>query len=143
MLLFSSSRETTAQNPVYYNKDIAHKAIVSILAISSSVHASSGSQEIYLADISFRGTEHQLAKLVDLYPAYGYGVRTSLLRDHRKFRMRLARHEQCDVKGKQFFLSDDPNMVFNLSTRTELANHAEDVIPCYRITHSATHLMKK
>src|SRR5665213_2905066 len=125
MLLFSSGRETTEQNPVYYNKDIRQKAIVSILAISSSVHTSSGSQEIYLADISSRGTEHQLAKLVDLYPAYGYEVRTSLLRDRRKFRMRLVRHEQCDVKGKQFFLSDDPNMVFNPSIRTELTNHAD------------------
>lgn len=90
MLLFSSSRETTVQNPVYYNKDIAHKAIVSILAISSSVHTSSGSQEIYFADVSLRGTEHQLAKLVDLYPAYGYAMRPSLLRERRKLGIRLV-----------------------------------------------------
>ena len=67
----SSVSKTIAQSSVYYVKETSHRANVDILAISSSIHLSSGSQEIYLANISFQKAAPQLAKLVDQYPANG------------------------------------------------------------------------
>lgn len=143
IMVSSSSLKAIAQSSAYYSKEVEHNATVGILAISSSIHIGSGNQEIYLADISFRGIEHQLAKLVDVYSVNGYPVRLPLLRERRLLRMRLMRHEQCDVKGQLFFLSDDPAMVFDLSIHAQLKNHAEDVIPCYAVGHDATRLAKR
>jgi len=132
-----------AQSSVYYVKETSHKANVEILAISSSIHVGSGSQEIYLADVSFQKGAPQMAKLVDQYPANGYPVRHALLREHRALQMGLIRHEQCDVKRREFFLPNDPDMVLDAKVRAELEDHAETIIHCYRVVHDATRLAKK
>lgn len=140
IVITSSTQIGTTQNPVYYEKQVEQKATVSILAISSSIHFASGRQETYLADVLFKGNKHQLAKLVDLYPPDGYPVRLSLLHKRLALRMRLARHEQCDANAQEFFLSDDPGAIFDLSIRAQLASYADDAIPCYKVVHKATRL---
>lgn len=135
--------KTFAQSSVYYVKESAHRADVNILAISSSVHLGSGSQEVYLADVSFQKGAPQLAKLVDMYSANGYPVRQALLREHRALQMELIRQEQCDVKGREFFLPSDPDMAFDLNVRVELKDRAEATIPCFLVIHDATRLAKK
>ena len=69
-------------------------------------------------------------------------MRQALLREHRTLQMELIRYEQCDVKAQEFFLPNDPDMVFDANVRTEL-NGAETIIPCYRVVHDATRLAKK
>lgn len=120
--VFAPGSKAMGQSSAFYSKEVKHNATVKILAVSSSIHIGSGSQEIYLANISFSKIDHQLAELVDRYSANGYPVRHSLLREHRTLKMLLIRREQCDVNGQELFLPDNPEMIFDTKVRTELKN---------------------
>lgn len=140
--IFPSGPKAMSQSSAYYVKAVAHKAAVDILIVSSSVHINSGSQEIYLANVSFQNGTSHLAKLIDRYSSTGYPVRHVLLREHRILKMQLVRNEQCDVKKHEFFLPNDPEMFFDANVRAELKEYAEEMIPCYTVVHNATRLAK-
>jgi hypothetical protein len=131
----------SGQNPVYDLSSKPHKATVSILAMSISVHVDGGSQQIYLADISLKNDAHQLAKLVD--NSYGgTPILHSVLADRRLLRMQLIRNPDCDATGQSFFLRRGVSDVFDTATPENLADHAAESIPCYKVVHQATRLAK-
>ena len=120
-----------------------HKATVSILAVSTSTHQSwAGNQDVYLADISLKDGEHQLAKVVDQYEGYGYPIRQRVLRDHSLLKIQLVRVTECDTLGSKIYLPADAR-IFDASAPDELRNHAADIIPCYRTMHKTIKLVKK
>jgi hypothetical protein len=120
----------------------AHKATVSILAVSTSTHQSwAGNQDVYLADISIKDGDHQLAKVVDQYEGYGYPIRPAVLRDRELLKMQIVRVTECDTLGSKIFLPADAR-VFDASTRDTLRSHAGDMIPCYRTLHKTIKIIK-
>jgi hypothetical protein len=142
-LMFLGTGIVIAQNPVYNFSAKPHEAEVRVLAISSSVHLSlSGSQEIYLAEVRFKGNTVQMAKLVDAYPGAGFAIRRSVLEDRRLLRMTLVRDPDCDVTGKDFFLPADDSSIFDATTRASLAEQAAAKIPCFIVSHATTRLKK-
>lgn len=131
-----------AENPVYDYAAKHQKAEVSVLAISSSIHQSSGNQEIYLADIHLNGTAHQMAKLVDVYPPMDMPIQRSVLIDRHVLRVTLTRNPECDATGQSFFLALGDSNIFDASTRSALNQQASEKIPCYNVLHGATRLAK-
>jgi hypothetical protein len=127
---------------VYQALETPHSATVSILAISSSIHRGSGNQEIYIADLVSAKGEHQLIKLVDAYPSSGDPISVSALRKRPSLTMKLRHDSQCDVAGKLFFLPMDDHNIFDGSIREQLAQHGEDILPCFQVEHQFTRLKK-
>lgn len=73
-----------SQNPVYALHVKPERATAVIMATSNSIHHRyAGNQEIYLADVSMKGKEHGLAKLVDTYPFEGPAIRRAVLVEHQ------------------------------------------------------------
>ncbi len=141
LLFFFGAIAVSAQNSVYDLKTKPQKATVSILALSASVHAGSGSHQIYLADVSLKNDPHRLAKLVD--NAYGgLPILRSILVERRLLKMTLIRNPDCDTTGRNFFLQRDDTNIFDTATRTSLEEHAADTIPCFNVVHQDTRLAK-
>jgi hypothetical protein len=133
-----------AQNSVYISATNEQKATVGVLAISSSVHTGAGgNQEIYLADVTVKGSSHQLAKLVDVYPSIDFPIQRSLLAERHPLQMTLIRDSQCNTTGQKFFLRSDDANIFDASTRRTLHDNATETIPCFRVLHNATRLAKQ
>ncbi len=81
-LLFSVLDTSSSQNPVYelYAKPL--RVQVNVPATGTFFHAGfAGSQEVYLAEVSSKGSEHQLAKLVDTYPSIQSPILRTVLID--------------------------------------------------------------
>ncbi len=138
-LPFSSS---SRPNPVYDPPAREQRARIEILAIGTSVHQGfSGNEEVYLAEVSFRGHAPQLAKLVDDYPSTEEPILHSVLAAHRKLSMSLTPNPECDSKGRSFFLSSQTN-TFDPSTRQRLRESGEGIVPCFKVDHLATRLAR-
>ncbi len=120
-------------------------ATVTILALSSVAHTGfSGNEDIYLADILFKQGEHQNVRLVDFYPAISNPIRHTLLTDRRTFHMRLIRAPECDEVTRNILVATRDENIFDATTRSTLAAQPEDsVVPCYKVVHEATRLIKK
>jgi hypothetical protein len=130
-----------AQNPVYDFVAKQQKAEVSVLAISSSIHPGwSASQEVYLANIRFKGNSPQLAKLVDIYMRDGLSIRQSILAERHLLHMTLTRNPQCDSTSQNFFLGSGDTNIFDANARTALKDHSTEKIPCFNVAHEATRL---
>lgn len=142
-LLLLGTGVVTAQNPVYNFSAKPHMAEVRILAISSSAHTGvSGNQEIYLAEVHFKGNTLAMAKLVDAYQSTGVAIRRSVLMDRHVLRMTLVRNPDCDSTGKSFFLPADASNIFDAGTRSALSDQGAENIPCFVVIHAATRLAK-
>jgi hypothetical protein len=129
------------QNPVYEPAAKPQSAKVTILALSASLHSVyTATQEVYLADVEFKGRSHQLAKLVDTYPSAEQPIRRAILTEHHPLRMQLFRNEDCDATGQSFFLGDNDANLFDANSRNLLKNDAGATIPCYNVMHNATRL---
>ncbi len=113
-----------------------------ISAVSTSVHLNSGNQEVYLADIAFKGNAHQLAKLVDTYSSGGSPILRSVLLERRLLQMTLIRNPTCDATGQSFFLGAGDSNVFDAGARSTLKELASETIPCFTVVHDATRLAK-
>jgi len=131
------------QNPVYELAAKQQTAMVTIMALSASVHAgTANSEEVYLADVELNGRSHQLAKLVDTYSSSGIPIRRAILTERHLLRMRLLRNADCDATGQSFFIGTDDANVFDAATRDALKNNAAVTIPCFNVIHDATRLAK-
>jgi hypothetical protein len=131
-----------AQNPVYDTPN-PQRVEVSILAISSSIKAGGGNQEIYLADVRFGANTHQMAKLVDAYSRlYSSPIQRFVLVNRHPLRMTLVRDSSCDSTGNDFFLAPGDSNIFDPSTRNVLKDKASEEIPCFKVIHEATRLAK-
>ena len=131
-----------AQNPVYSVHEKPHKAEVSILAVSSSIHQGSGSQEIYLAEVTLKAEPPLLAKLVDAYSSSGLPILRSVLGERHPLRMTLTRNPECDTTGRGFFLDGEERSIFDPGTRDRLKERGLVAIPCFTVSHDATRLAK-
>ena len=120
-------------------------ATVSILALTSVAHTGfSGNEDIYLADVVFKQGDHQTLRLLDLYPATGNPLRRTLLADRRTFRMRLTRAPECDEAAANILVATRDENIYDAATRTSLADlPANASVPCYKVVHEATRLIKK
>ena len=134
--------ELTAQNPVYVPTDKPHRAEVRILILSTAAHQGfAGNEEVYLAEISFKSGENQLAKLVDTFSSSKQPIRRTVLLDHHPLRMVLTRKQECDSVRRDFFVGRDDN-IFDLSAVTILKTLANESLPCFVVDHDATRLAK-
>ena len=134
----------SAQDIVYKAPQKGANAKVSIYALNNYVHqAFAGNQDIYLADIAFKDGQHQTARLVDLYSGAGSPIRHVLLTDHRVFRMRLIRTPDCDTPARSMLLGTYDQNIFDAGARTAIAGDPEASIPCFRIIHEDTKIIKK
>jgi len=130
-----------AQNPVYDFVAKQQKAEVNVLAISSSIHPSRGSnQEVYLANIRLKGNFIQLVKLVDTYSPDSLPIRRAILIERHLLQMTLIRNPQCDSTGLNFFLGSGETNIFDANTRNALNDHPTEMIPCFNVVHEATRL---
>jgi hypothetical protein len=117
------------------------KAEVNVLAISSSIHPSRGSnQEVYLANIRLKGNFIQLVKLVDTYSPDSLPIRRAILIERHLLQMTLIRNPQCDSTGLNFFLGSGETNIFDANTRNALNDHPTEMIPCFNVVHEATRL---
>jgi hypothetical protein len=133
-----------AQKTVYETTPPQRGARVTILALSTSVHQNfAGNQDTFLADIAFKDGDHQTARLIDQYPSADSPIQRTLFTDHRQFNMRLIRTPRCDAPAKDFFLYAGDAYVYDGSARTTLAADPSAMIPCYKIVHRQTKLVKK
>jgi hypothetical protein len=130
------------QSPAYDMHAKQRRSTATIHAVSTSVHMASGNQEVYLADVSFKGTAHQLAKLVDTYSSGGSPILRSVLLEQRLLQMTLIRNPSCDATGQSFFLGASDSNIFDMGTRRTLKEHASETIPCFTVVHDATQLAK-
>jgi hypothetical protein len=143
LLIPPGTMDALAQNPVYDASANRQSAEVKILAISSSIEAGAGgSQEIYLADVRFGASTHQMAKLVDAHPRHYSPILRSVLVSRHLLRMTLVRDPNCDSTGKDFFLAPGDSNIFDPSTRSILNDQASEVIPCFLVIHEDTRLAK-
>jgi hypothetical protein len=127
------------QNPVYELAAKPQSARVAIMALSASSHSYyADTQEVYLADIEFKGRSHQLAKLIDTHPPAASPIRRAILTARYPLRMQLFRNEDCDTTGQSFFLGGDDANLFDANIRNVLKNNA--AIPCFNVMHNATRL---
>ena len=134
----------TAQNPVFETKVKERGATVSIMALTSVVHRGfSGNEDIYLADIGFKQGEHELARLVDFYPASANPIQRSVLTERQNLKMRLTRTTNCDTPYKNVMVATREANIFDASVRTALSGQPDEVLPCFRVAHDATRLAKK
>jgi hypothetical protein len=128
----------------FTNQSKPMKAQVRILAVSSTSRQSfAGNQDIYLADVSTKGSEHQFVKLVDQYPGFGLPIRQDLLRNQQVFDMQVTREPECDELPANIFLRPGTSILYDGSVRDTLNTHAADPIPCYKTLHQTIKLAKK
>ncbi|WP_128912130.1 hypothetical protein [Granulicella sibirica] len=133
-----------AQKTVYETTPPQRSATVTVLALSTAVHQGfAGNQDTFLADIAFKDGDHQTARLIDLYPSSDNPIQRTLFTAHRQFHMRLIRTPRCDGPAKDFFLYQGDAYVYDGSARTTLAADPSALIPCYKIVHTQTKLIKK
>ena len=133
-----------SQNPVFETKVKERGATVSVMALTSVVHRGfSGNEDIYLADIGFKEGEHELARLVDFYPASANPIQRSVLTERHSLKMRLTRTPNCDTPYKNAMVATREANVFDASVRATLAGQPDEVVPCFRVTHDATRMAKK
>jgi hypothetical protein len=119
-------------------------ARVTIMALSASSHSYyADSQDVYLADIKFKGRLHQLAKLVDTHSPAAMPIRRAILTEHYPLQMQLFRNEDCDTTGQGFFLGDDDANLFDANSRNVLTTNAAVTIPCFNVMHDATQIEPK
>jgi hypothetical protein len=119
-------------------------ATVRILAMSSSSRQNfAGNEEVYLADVSTKGSEHQFVRLIDQYPGFGLPIRVSLLKEQTVFQMKVTREPECDEPGSSVYLRPGESTVFDGSVRDTLATHKADPIPCYKTLHQTIATAKK
>jgi len=134
----------SAQDIVYKASQKGATAKVSIYALNNYVHqAFAGNEDIYLADVTFKNAPHQTARLVDLYSGYGSPIRHTLLADRRLFEMRLIRTPDCDTPARSMLLGTYDQNIFDQGAHTALAGDPEASIPCFRIVHEDTKILKK
>lgn len=133
-----------AERPsAFMNQSKPKSATVTLLAVSSSSRQSfAGNREVYLADLQLKNGDHQFVRLFDQYPGYGLPIRDSLLRDRAVFAMKVTREPECDVPGAEIALAPSPKVVFNESVRTTLAEHRQELVPCYKALHSTIRITK-
>lgn len=128
----------------FTNQSKPMKARVRVLAVSSTSRQSfAGNQDVYLADVSTKGTDHQFVKLVDQYPGFGLPIRPDLLRSQQVFTMQVTREPECDVPATEIYLRPGDTVLYDASVRDTLATHAQDSIPCYKTLHQTIKLTKK
>jgi hypothetical protein len=133
---------SSGQNPVYDPPAKVQRARIAILALGTSVHQGfSGNEEVYLAEVSFRGHEPELAKLVDDYPSSEAPILRSLLVARHPLSMILTPDPECDSTGKTFFSSAKKN-IFDASAAQRLQESANEILPCFKVDHRATRLAK-
>jgi hypothetical protein len=136
--------QTSAQDIVYKAPQKGAPARVTIYALNNYVHqAFAGNEDIYLADVTFKNQPHQTARLVDLYSGYGSPIRHTLLAERRLFEMRLIRTPDCDTPARSMLLGTYDRNIFDQGARTALAGDPEAAIPCFRIIHEDTKIVKK
>lgn len=144
VLLGITATLTAARPTPFTNQSKPMKAQVRILAVSSSSHQSfAGNQDVYLADVSTKGTEHQFVKLVDQYPGFGLPIRQDLLNHEQVFDMEVTREPECDAAATDIFLRPGDSVLYDASVRDTLTTHAADAIPCYKTLHQTIKLAKK
>jgi len=136
------STACSAANPVYDLVAKPQTVTVKILAISTSIHqAFAGRQEVYLANISNRHEEgDEIVRLVDTY-SLGNPIRRVLLADRRSFRMKVTRDPGCDVTGNLVYLGTNSD-IFDSNVSDAMAARSNETIPCYKVDHVATRLIK-
>ena len=140
--LLAATAITSQTGPVFNDNAKPQHATVSILAISSQTHNGySGSQDIYIADVTTKKGSHEFVKLVDIYEGYGYPIRHSLLTNRTVFKMDVVRQTGCDMRGSELFLPPDAQ-IFDASTADTLRSKADDMIPCYRTVHKTIKMAK-
>ncbi|HEY9138941.1 MAG TPA: hypothetical protein VIM67_11765 [Terriglobus sp.] len=128
----------------FTNQSKPMKARVRILAVSSTSRQSfAGNQDVYLADVSTKGSDHQFVKLVDQYPGFGLPIRPDLLRSQQVFEMKVTREPECDAAVADIYLRPNDSVLYDASVRDTLATHAQDSIPCYKTLHQTIKLAKK
>ncbi|MEZ2347089.1 hypothetical protein [Terriglobus sp. RCC_193] len=143
-LLGIATTLTAATPTPFTNQSRPMKARVRILAASSTSHQSfAGNQDVYLADVSVKGSDHQFVKLVDQYPGFGLPVRQDLLRNQQVFEMKVTREPECDARATEIFLRPGDSVLYDGSVRDMLNTHAADPIPCYKTLHQTIKLAKK
>ena len=133
-----------AQNPVFETKAKERGATVSIMALTSAVHRGfSGNEDTYLADVGFKQGEHELARLVDFYPASANPIQRSVLTERHGLKMRLTRTPNCDTAYRNAMVATRDTNIFDASIRSTLSGQPDEVIPCFKVTHDSTRLAKK
>ena len=144
VLLGVTATLTAAQPTPFTNQSKPMKAQVRILAVSSSSHQSfAGNQDVYLADISTKGSEHQFVKLVDQYPGFGLPIRQDLLHNQQVFDMEVTREPECDASTTDIYLRPGDSVLYDASVRERLQTHAAEPIACYKTLHQTIKLAKK
>lgn len=144
VLLGITATLSAARPTPFTNQSKPMKAHVRILAVSSTSHQSfAGNQDVYLADVSTKATEHQLVKLVDQYPGFGLPIRQDLLHNQQLFDMQVTREPECDAVATDIFLRPGDSVLYDASVRDTLTTHAADAIPCYKTLHQTIKLAKK
>lgn len=145
VLLGVTASLTAAPRPTpFTNQSKPMKAQVRILAVSSSSHQSfAGNQDVYLADVSTKGSEHQFVKLVDQYPGFGLPIRQDLLHSQQTFDMQVTREPECDARAADVYLRPGDSVLYDGSVRDTLNTHAAEAIPCYKTLHQTIKLAKK
>ncbi len=133
------------QSSAFADRAKPRAATVSILALTSLAHTGfSGNEDIYLADVAFKQGDHQTLRLLDLYPAISNPIRRTLLADRRAFHMRLTRAPECDEPTRDILIATRDENIFDAGTRATLSNLPADApVPCYKVLHEATRLIKK
>ena len=147
LLLFSVlsngiAARANSLNAVYENPKSAQKAIVSVVALSTSIQDSTGNQQVYLASITLHGHATQLAKLVDDYPASERPIRMSLLREQRKFQMMLVKDDSGPLQRCAFYIGRNSAWVFDTLSLDTITSHPTDELPSYHVIHNKTILVK-
>ena len=141
--LLASTALTSQTGAVFNDNAKPQHATVSILAMSSQTHNGySGSQDIYIADVSTKKNQHEFVKLVDIYEGYGYPIRPSVLTNRTLLKMDVVRQTGCDMRGSELFLAPDAQ-IFDASTADTLRSKANDIIPCYRTVHKTIKMVKR
>jgi hypothetical protein len=132
------------QNPVFETRAKERGATVSIMALTSIVHRGfSGNEDVYLADVGFKEGEHELARLVDFYPASANPIQRTILTERHSLKMRLTRTPNCDTAYRNVLVATREANIFDASVRATLSGQPDEVVPCFRIAHDATRLAKK
>ncbi|MBS1815110.1 MAG: hypothetical protein JSS87_09580 [Acidobacteria bacterium] len=140
--LLAATALTSQTGAVFNDNAKPQHATVSILAVSSQTHNGySGSQDIYIADLSTKKDQHQFVKLVDIYEGYGYPIRQSVLAGRTLLKMDVIRQTGCDMRGSELFLPPDAQ-IFDASTADTLRSKAGEMIPCYRTVHKTIRMAK-
>ena len=133
-----------SQNPVFETRAKERGATVSIMALTSAVHRGfSGNEDVYLADIGFKQGEHELARLVDFYPASATGIQRGILTERHSLKMRLTRTPNCDTAYRNAMVATPEANIFDGAVRAKLSAQPDEVIPCFKVNHDATRLLKK